>query len=310
MSYLVLLLSLPALIFGADLLVRGGVNLAATLGVPTLIIGLTVAAWGTSAPELVVSISAGLQGRYGIAIGNILGSNIANILLIGGLAAALMPLMTRSAGLRSNGLTLLAVTLLLIAFLLTGQLSLWVGLLFLIVKGGLIYAAFKAHTIPKEVEVEGLSLTYSGFLTLGGAIMVGGGGYFMVESAQELAALWRVPPVIIGLSVVAVGTSLPELATTLAAVRRRQGDFILGNVIGSNLANILVVFGMTALLAPGDISSVQAYKPMLLVLLVSTLLLVGIIMARRPVGRLLGGLWLTAYALFIAFSFLLDGSGL
>ena len=91
----------------------------------------------------------------------------------------------------------------------------------------------------------------------------------MVESAQELAALWRVPPVIIGLSVVAIGTSLPELATTLAAVRRRQGDFILGNVIGSNLANILVVFGMVALLAPGDISSVQAYKPMLLVLLVS-----------------------------------------
>ena len=120
MTYVILLLSLTALIIGADVLVRGAVNLAATLGVPILVIGLTVVAWGTSAPELVVSISAGLQKEYGIAIGNIVGSNIANILLIGGLAAALMPLATQAAGIRTNILIVFAVTLILSAVILSG----------------------------------------------------------------------------------------------------------------------------------------------------------------------------------------------
>lgn len=307
MTYLILLLSLTALIAGADLLVRGAVNLAAALGVPTLIIGLTVVAWGTSAPELVVSITAGLQGEYGIAIGNIVGSNIANILLIGGFAAVLMPLMTNSEGLRSNVLILLAVSALLAAFILTGRLSFWAGVLFLAIQGGLLYMAFRARDIPEEAE--GLSLPYSSLLTLGGMILVGGGGYFLVESAQDLAELWHVPPAIIGLSVVAIGTSLPELAATIAAVRQRQGDLILGNILGSNLANILVVFGTTALLVPGKINRAEDYEPepVLGVMLIATLVLVGFILAKRPVGRLVGGILLAVYTLFIIGSFFLDG---
>lgn len=309
MTYLILLLSLTALIAGADLLVRGAVNLAAALGVPTLIIGLTVVAWGTSAPELVVSITAGLQGEYGIAIGNIVGSNIANILLIGGFAAVLMPLMTNSEGLRSNVLILLAVSALLAAFILTGRLSFWAGVLFLAIQGGLLYMAFRARDIPEEAEAEGLSLPYSSLLTLGGMILVGGGGYFLVESAQDLAELWHVPPAIIGLSVVAIGTSLPELAATIAAVRQRQGDLILGNILGSNLANILVVFGTTALLVPGKINRAEDYEPepVLGVMLIATLVLVGFILAKRPVGRLVGGILLAVYTLFIIGSFFLDG---
>lgn len=307
MTYLILLLSLTALICGADLLVRGAVNLAAALSVPTLIIGLTVVAWGTSAPELVVSITAALQREYGIAVGNIVGSNIANILLIGGLAAAIMPLATTSSGLRSNALLLIATSLILSIVILSGHLSPLAGLLFVAIQVFMLLLAFRARKAPEEAEPEGLSLPYSIVLTVVGLIMVGGGGYFLVEAAEELAEMWHVPPAVIGLSIVAIGTSLPELAATLAAVRQRQGDLILGNILGSNLANILIVFGLTALLTPGRILHASDYAPVLVLMLVATLILAALILLRRSMVRWIGLVFLFAYTAFIVGSFILDG---
>ncbi len=307
MTYLVVFLSLTALIFGADILVRGAVNLAAAFGVPTLLIGLTIVAWGTSAPELVVSLTAGLRGEYGIALGNIIGSNIANLLLIGGVAALLLPLATRARHMCYNSLLLLLVSAILTAMVMVGFLNPWLGFLLIGLNVWVLYRSFRASEVPEEAKAEGLTAARASLLTLGGLLLVGCGGYFLVESAQALAKLWHVPPSVIGLTVVAVGTSVPELAATVAAARRRQGDLILGNIIGSNLANILIVFGFTALFAPGRIPHAGDYAPVLALMMLATLALLGFVMLQRPINRVIGGAFVFTYVGFLLLPSLFEG---
>ncbi len=307
MTYLVVFLSLTALVVGADMLVRGAVNLAAAFGVPTLLIGLTIVAWGTSAPELVVSLTAGLRGEYGIALGNIIGSNIANILLIGGVAALLLPLATQARHMCYNSLLLLLVSAILTATVLAGFLNPWLGLLLIGLKIWILYRSFRASEVPEEAQAEGLTAARASLLTLGGLVLVGGGGYFLVESAEALAKLWRVPPAVIGLTVVAIGTSVPELAATIAAARQRQGDLILGNMVGSNLANILIVFGFTALFAPGHIPHAGDYAPVLALMMLATLVLLGFVLLRRPINRVTGGAFVVAYGVFLLLPSLFEG---
>lgn len=315
MTYLILLLSLTALILGADILVRGSVNLASAMGVSTLVIGLTLVAWGTSAPELVVSLTAGLQNEYGIALGNIIGSNLANILLIGGLGAFLIPLSTHGMGLRFNAILLLLVSLILAIMVASGYLNPIIGFALLGIKVFMLYQSFRGHITPtEEVTPESMSLMQAALMTLGGAVLVGAGGFALVESATALAHAWHIPSAIIGLSVVAIGTSLPELAATIAAARQRQGDLILGNIIGSNLANILIVLGFTSLLAPGRIygaghygSVVESYAPVLLFLMVVTLALTAFVFLKRPLNRLTGLIFMIVYGIFILGSFFAGG---
>lgn len=306
MTYLILLLALTALIFGANILVRGAVSLAATLGVPTFVIGLTIVAWSTSAPELVVSLTAGLQGEYGIALGNIIGSNLANILLIGGLAAVLIPLSTASQGLRLNALLLLFISLVLIAMVASGYLNAFVGAGLIALKAVSLYLSFTGSgqgDAGEPVEPAAMTLLRAAALVLGGAVLVGVGGFSLVDSATDLAELWELPSAVIGLSVVALGTSLPELMATIAAARQRQGDLIIGNIIGSNIANILIVLGFTALLAPGRLSYGVSYLPVLTLMLLSTLALVGFVILRQSIGRRTGLVLLLTYTLFVVASF-------
>ena len=179
-------------------------------------------------------------------------------------------------------------------------------MVFVAVQVFMLFLAFRARKAPEEAEPEDLSLFFSSGLTIAGIVLVGAGGYFLVESAEELAKLWHVPPAIIGLSVVAIGTSLPELAATIAAVRQREGDLILGNIIGSNLANILIVFGLTSLLVPGKIDEAHAYTPVLALMVLATLILLVFICIRRPLGRLIGSIFLISYAAFIVGSYLFE----
>ena len=304
MMYFILLLSFAALIYGADLMVRGAVNIAAHLGISTLVIGLTLVAWGTSAPELVVSLRAGLSGNYGLAIGNILGSNIANILLIGGVAAVLIVLKPKGTNTGRNLWLMAGITVAVGVAVLLGELPRWVGATLLVIQVGLIILAFCKGEADEEVELENMSLPKASFLTLAGLALVILGGLFLVPAAVDIANAWGVPQPIIGLSILAVGTSLPELAATLAAVRQKENDIILGNIVGSNIANILIVFGFTALIAPGTLTSPHVYGSQVLIMGLATAALMALLLIRGHLARTTGLLFLSAYTIFIAYSYL------
>ena len=304
MTYLILLLSFVALIYGADLMVRGAVNVAGRMGVSTLVIGLTLVAWGTSAPELVVSLRAGLTDNIDLAIGNIVGSNIANILLIGGVAAVLIALKPQGADTNRNLWLMGGVTAVVALVVMLGRLPVWVGAALLLIQIALIVFAFRKGEADEDVEVEDMTFMNAGLLTLAGVVLVVAGGIFLVPAAVEIAEAWRIPQPIIGLSILAVGTSLPELAATIAAVRQKEDDIIIGNILGSNIANILIVFGFTALITPTVIADRFVYIPQILVMGAATVAIIALLMVRGRLARPTGVIFLGAYAAFIAYSYL------
>lgn len=261
MTIISLGLGLIFLLFGGELLVRGAVAAARAFGVSPLVIGLTVVGFGTSAPELVASVQAALLGSPGIAIGNVVGSNIANILLILGLAAAIAPLTADPKSFRRDGLVLLGASLVLLALCLVGEVNrpggaILIALLLIYVvysyatdrrlaDGG---AALHAAVADSVAPLPG-PLPFVLLLALGLAGVVFG-AELLVGAAIELARLWGVSETVIGLTLVAVGTSLPELVVSVMAVLRRQPDVALGNIVGSNIFNALGIVGATALVRP------------------------------------------------------------
>ena len=242
---------LVLLCYGADFLVRGGVQIAKKFKVTPLVIGLTLVAFATSAPELVVSCDAALQGAGDIALGNVIGSNICNIALILGLSALITPL-------RVNDVPLMLGASVLLAFFLwlSGGLNRLEGAVFF--AGIITYVAYSVHAARKSgeevTEVEGdgkpLSIAFSiGFVLLGLAMLVGG-AKLLVGSAVWLAQLLGVTQAVIGLTIVAVGTSLPELATSVVAALKGERDIAIGNVVGSNIFNILAILGAAPIVKP------------------------------------------------------------
>jgi cation:H+ antiporter len=255
-----LVAGLVLLFAGGEGLVRGSVSIAGRLGVSPLVIGLTLVGFGTSAPELVTSLQAALAGRPGIAVGNVVGSNIANLLLILGVSAALASIAVARAALKRDGTMLVVATLAVGALLVLDLLTRWTGLAMLAALLGYVvyvYLAERRHADAsaalhaREAEAVrphgwGLAAAFA----LGGLIGVVGGAWLLVEGAVALAQRAGVSETVIGLTVVAVGTSLPELATSAIAARRGQGDVAFGNLVGSNLFNLLGILGITALVAP------------------------------------------------------------
>lgn len=255
MEWLLVGAGLVGLLLGGEALVRGAVGVAARLGLPPLVIGLTLVGFGTSTPELLTSVQAALAGAPGIAIGNVVGSNSANILLILGLAALLLPIqVTRGTFLR-DGVALAAATTLAVVVTLTGTVGrAWGALLvaglatFLVVT---LRSSRAAPDAPGE-DLPGLAapLARSVVLSVVGLAITLGGAKLMVDGAVALARGFGVSEALIGVTIVAIGTSLPELVTTVAAARRGQADVAFGNVIGSNIFNILGILGITALIRP------------------------------------------------------------
>lgn len=251
-----LVVSLGVLYFGADFLVRGSSSIAMRLGITPLIIGLTVVAFGTSAPELVVSIQSALNGMGSIAIGNVIGSNIFNVCVILGLSAIIYPLSVNRQLIRSDMPIMLGASLLFLLFFADGYLSRTVGILFSIgICGYVLLSIYKAKQgkLPlgeeEEIRVSRHWLLDVVFILGGFALLIWGSG-LLVDNAVIIARKLGWSEAVIGLTIVATGTSMPELATSLVAAVKKRTDIAIGNVVGSNIFNILAVLGVTATLSP------------------------------------------------------------
>lgn len=260
---LLILVGLLLLTGGAEGLVRGAGSTARRFGLSPLLIGLTVVAYGTSTPELVVSVSAALSGKSDIALSNVIGSNIGNLGLILGLAALLCPIRTRMQILRVDVPVMIGVSLLLLGLLSDGGLSRGEGLLLFV--AAILYTGFTFRWAPREMEDDtrdefdsgmpvegswGRDLLYLG----GGLLLLVVGARWLVSGAVTVAEALGLSSTVIGLTVVAVGTSLPEMATSVVAALRGESDIALGNVVGSNIFNVLGILGVTATLRPVDVS--------------------------------------------------------
>ena len=293
------------LCYGADFLVRGGVQIAKRFHVTPLVIGLTLVAFATSAPELVVSCNAALRNSGDIALGNVIGSNICNIALILGVSAVLNPL-------RANGklfkfeipLMLGATVLLAVFYVVSNGISRMEGALFF--AGIIAFVAFSIRRAKsggeKITEVEGdgkpLSLFVSVVLVLLGLGMLAGGAKLLVDAAIWLARMLGVSEAVIGLTIVAIGTSLPELATSAVASWKGEGDIAIGNVIGSNIFNILAILGISSLLKP--LAAVNI-KPMdIAVMLFCTVALCPIMKTGSAISRKEGAFLLLVYIAYMA----------
>jgi cation:H+ antiporter len=305
-----IVLGLIVLLVAGDLLVRGAVGLASAFKIPALIVSLTVVAFGTSAPELFVSVNAVLSGNSGIAIGNIVGSNIANIFLVLGLPALIYPISAHVKGLRRHGVVLLAATAALSAIAYRGGaidqragVALFAGIV--------VYLAYlwtRARTggadepVVPEVAEYAETATSTGrtvFFLIAGLIGLPLGAQLLVSNSAALAAALGVREDVIGLTIIAFGTSLPELATVTAAAFHKKSDVAMGAVVGSNIFNILAVGGATGL------AGVATFHPASLsldipVMIGAALIAAFFIFARRDIHRVSGLLMCLAYAGFIA----------
>ena len=302
-----LLAGFVMLFFGGDWLVDGGVAMARKYRISSLVIGMTIVAFGTSAPELLVSMISAIKGSAGIAMGNVLGSNIANIGLILGLTAILCPIPTDNGKILKNGLIMIAASLVLLAFSLNGGISRIEGLV--LFAGVVLFTTLSirkgrtaGHDQETEVEVQGeeMSVFAAILLIILSCCMLAFGADFMVDGATVLAKSIGVSDKVIGLTIVALGTSLPELAASLAAAIKKEMDISIGNIIGSNIFNLLCVLGVSAAVKPIGFVFNQYQLDFLVMILFSAALLLFICPWKRQgrLGRTAGIVMFLAYAVY------------
>lgn len=325
-TILTLVGGLVLLVVGGELLVRGSVRVAEKLGVSPLLIGLTLVGFGTSTPELVTSVKASMIGSPGIAVGNIVGSNIANILLILGASALIFPLAVSGTALRRDGSFVVLTSLLMAGAGFTLGLNQLTGLLFVAGLVGYMVYAYRQERNSSTVEAEGHTAAFdkgeafeqvepafrpraavSGpmswilpiLMAVAGLVVIIFGGRLLVDSAVQLARALGMSEAVIGLTIVAVGTSLPEFVTSVVAALRRQTDIAVGNVLGSNIYNILGIGGITGLIAP------TPFPPEMLQLDVFVMIAAGVLLYvlawNGRISRLEGVLMLASYAAYVAY---------
>ncbi|WP_323766562.1 calcium/sodium antiporter [Antarctobacter sp.] len=310
MVYVYAALGLVILLLAGDALVKGAVNVSLRMGIPALIVSLTIVAFGTSAPELLISIKAALENAPGIALGNVVGSNTANVLLVLGVPGLITIMHTSECDTRSSYLQMIGATLVFIALAFRGVFDMTAGIgllaLLAVILGGQVRAALR-HRAKGDVdddleEPEGADPDMPWwkiglFLALG-LIGLPLGADLLVDSAEEIARMFGVPDAVIGLTLVALGTSLPELATTVMAAIRKQADVAIGNVIGSNLFNLLAIIGVASLIAPIEVSP-GFLQFDLWVMLVASLLLMPFVFLGRDLGRGWGILLSALYVSYV-----------
>jgi len=310
MVWLMAVLGLGILLLAGDALVKGAVNLSLRVGIPALIVSLTVVAFGTSAPELLISVKAGLDGLPGIALGNVVGSNTANVLMVLGIPALMAVMHTSECDTRKSYIQMIAGTVLFIGLAFCGEFN-WVsGLILLaalaLVLGDNLRDALShrraANSAEEEEEVEGADpdmpwWKIGVFLALG-LIGLPLGADILVDSATEIAQRFGVSDTVIGLTLVAIGTSLPELATTVMAALRRQADVALGNVIGSNMFNLLAIIGIASLVGPISVDP-EFLRFDLWVMLGASLLLIPFVYLKMDITRIWGIILSALYALYL-----------
>ncbi len=306
-------IGLTGLFVGGEMLVRGAVTIAKAYGLPPMVIGLTLVGFGTSTPELVTSVQAALSGSAGIAIGNVVGSNIGNILLILGVSAMLLPLAVARDALRRDGSVMIAATLALLGVVLFGEITRWIGVGFVTALAAYLFVVFRSVSKTKETSdavvyekeaaaIPGPDLGLSAAIGVAvvGLIATIIGARLLVDGAISVAEFAGISETVIGLTVVAIGTSMPELVTAVIAVRKGQGDVVIGNVIGSNLFNVMGIVGVTALIHPVTVP-VEIATFDIWVLLGASVLLIGFARTGWTINRLEGGAFLVAYLGYFGF---------
>ena len=315
-TLLLFLLGLGLLVAGAEWLVRGASRLASAVGIPPLVIGLTVVAFGTSAPELAVSVQAVLGGQPDIALGNVVGSNICNVLLILGLSALITPLVVAQRLIRLDVPLMIGVSTLLYLLALDGRISRLDGLL--LFAGILAYTVFAI--IKGRSESAGVIAEYAGeygatpssngrdkvirnlALVIIGLVMLVSGARWLVDGAMAGARWLGISELIIGLTVVAVGTSLPEIATSVIASLRGERDIAVGNVVGSGLFNILAVLGLSSLVAPSGLAVAPAVLRFdLPVMIAAAIACLPIFFTGHRISRSEGCLFLGYYLVYLIY---------
>ncbi len=312
MTYLMIILGLLLLVIGGDVFVRGSVKLARILNISPLLIGITLVGFGTSTPELITSIQAAYLNSPGLVIGNVIGSNIANILLILGLTALIWPLKTNPAAFKRDGLVILVSTILCVMAILYGQLTQTIGIAFVVLL--ILYLVLtyfierKSHDASANMHEHtagiisasknGTSLAL--LLTAGGFVMIFFGARFLVTGSIDMARTLGISETIIGLTIVAVGTSLPELITSVIAAFRREADVAFGNIIGSNIYNILGILGITAIIQPIKVPPVVAILD-IWIMLAATILLLIFAATRWSLSRFEGAIFFTGYVAYIGY---------
>lgn len=302
------IIGLIALVGGAELLVRSVSKLAVQFGISKLIIGLTVVAFGTSAPELAVSIQAGIDGQTDLLLGNIVGSNISNIFLILGIAALILPLKVNAKLIRVDVPIMIGITILLFIFAYSGTVSIWECLI--LVALFCLYMLFlirenRSPELPVDDIPAKSSSSLNIFGTLMGFVFLLLGARWLVQSAVIFAEMMGISQLIIGLTVVSFGTSLPEVVTSVVAVLKGERDIAVGSIIGSNISNILVVLGIAGLFVPEGIPVQNALLRFdLLIVIAASIACLPIFFTGHKISRWEGGLFFGLYVSYIIYLFL------
>ena len=312
MMYFLVVGGFVLLLVGAEIMLRGAIGLADKFGISKLVVGMTVVAFGTSAPELLVSLNASLSGSSGLAIGNVVGSNVANILLVLGVAGLLMPITNEPGALKRDGWMLLLGTGLFMALSYRGEIDLIGGLVLLAYFiGFLVYSYMRekqgvdaaGEMYEHEVdEIEGVPhslLKIMVFLVIGFAGLIYGAD-ILVEGGVAIARTFGVDEAVVGLTVIAFGTSLPELAASVVAAIRKHADVAVGNVVGSNIFNVVGIVGVVAVITPMEVPA-RVVNFDIWIMAAATLILMPYMIGRREqLGRLEAGLFFAAYLIYIA----------
>ncbi len=299
--------------FGADFLVKGSVSVAIKLNVSRIVIGLTIVAFGTSMPEFVISFIAGLKGSSDISVGNIVGSNIANIALVLGLSAVIRPIIVDKK-INTRDMPILVVfTLSFSFFSLNGIISRLEGIILMIAFAIYLFAIIRGVMVRKEnsnlIEKNKddahkiYKTPVSIFFILIGLVLLVGGAQLLVYSGSFLARKWGVSEVVIGITAIAIGTSLPELFTSVVAAVKGEGAISIGNIVGSNIFNICLVAGVTSTIQPLMVSQ-RVYNVDNWIMLGLTVLLYPFLISRRVFSRVEGALFFTIYIFFLINAFL------
>ena len=298
MDFILFILGIAILLVSGDLLVRAAIAMSIKMKISPMIVGLTVIAFGTSAPELLVGIQATWNGYGGLALGNIIGSNIANVFLILGVPAIFLAVDHNDKELIKNYYFMIMATAVFILFLLNGGTEFWHGVflilcLFLFITQAIFYnVGFRENIVLERKTLSSWRvLTFSLFGFIGLPL----GAEILIISATNFAETFGVSEEVIGLTVVAVGTSLPELATAIAAAYRREMNLLLGNVVGSNIFNILGIAGTASLIAPLQLID-KIELPSVTGLIISSIVLAPIIVWNKPITRVIGITFILMYA--------------
>lgn len=304
LNIVLLLVGFVLLIKGADFFVDGSSSVAKLIGIPGFVIGLTVVAMGTSAPEAAVSISAGIQGSNEIALGNVVGSNIFNLLVVAGVCALIKPYKIEKEMLnRDFPVNVVVSVVLLIMTMIGSVMSRLNGIIMLVLFVAyiafILFMAFKNREAQIGDDVKTMSPLLSVIAIVGGLGAVIFGGQLVVNNAQEIALALGWSETFIGLTIIAIGTSLPELVTSIVAARKGESGLALGNVIGSNLFNIMMILGMSSAITPIPVYSSGIIN--IVILIAVTALIYVACLIKKGMGRIVGGLSVLGYVAYTAY---------